>query len=474
MNTRTARRSRAIEVSITNFPADMAATIRSTDMSDQDVAVPTAEHTDTLSADEIKRQAKEFRRMIRQLGIKDDDFADDIVSDFAVGAIGEDEACKRIMKRVTNRTAPIIRTAHNDVTQDNPEAFRRAASGALPALMGGADPEGLAAEIAGTGWVGIHKEVLKRNGISTAGLSDDTVIVRALSTSDMPLIADPANNQTVRQAYEAAASPTSQLFASRTLSNFNAHKEVLTDWTTLGMNDIGELGEYKASYISEGDEEYSLSTFGGRTGVSRQLYINGGAALGNLNRQLGRRLAAEVNDRRIAFLIQATGAGPTMKDGTAVFHASRDNVEGLDTTSITTVIDSALASRAKMPKRKGAGDVMIGATPRYWLVSTGFEPTAIRALASVAANTAGEVNPLSGRLEIIAEPRLADDDTSYLVAAPGSFDGAVEARLAGATGPVTESRWNFDNDAYEVKVRLDLGFGWLDWRSWTRLDHGAA
>ena len=339
--------------------------------------------------------------------------------------------------------------------------------------MGGEAPEGLARDLASS-WVGLHREVLRQAGQSTAGLSDEAVIRRALSTSDMPLIADAAANQTIRQAYEAASSPTSQLFGRRTVNDFNLHHEVLVDWTTLQMHRVNELGEYRHSYVSEGDATYSIYTLGGITGVSRQLYINGGAALGNLARQLGRRLAADVDDRRVAFIEQSSLAGPTLKDGTAFFDNSRDNVEDVDTTDVTTVIDSVLAARSRMPKRKGAGDVMIGATPRYWLVPTEFEPTALRAVASVSASAAGDANPLSGRLEVVAEPRLSDEDTSYLAAAPGSFDGLVEARLRGAEGPTTDSRWHFETDAFQTKIRLDIGFGALDWRSWTRLDHGGS
>ncbi|MEM7695301.1 MAG: HK97 family phage prohead protease [Pseudomonadota bacterium] len=469
MTVRTARRATLVELSITSFPADPAATVRSGIMDDETVTLPTAEEAPEVPPRaERRRRAKEIRTICRNAGLPAD-FADEAIDE------GWDDATfnARAMAQMQTRAAATIRATHNTETRDNPDAFRRAATGAMVAHMGGDEPDGLAREIAGAGWVGLHREVCRNAGISTAGLSGEEIIRRALSTSDMPLISDPANNQTMRAAYEAATSPTSQLFASRTASDFNTHKEVLVDWTTLGMNAINELGAYKSSYIADGDEEYRLFTIGGRTGVSRQLYINGGAALGNLGRQLGRRLAADVNDRRVAFLTQSTAAGPTMKNGTTVFHADRGNIEALDTTSVTTVIDGALAARAKMPKRKGAGDVMVGATPRYWLVSTGFEPTAMRAIAQVSPSTAGEVNPLSGKLETIAEPRLEDDGTSYLVAGPGSFDGAVEVRLAGAPGPVTESRWNFENDAYEVKVRLDLGFGWLDWRSWTRLDHTA-
>jgi hypothetical protein len=161
-----------------------------------------------------------------------------------------------------------------------------------------------------------------------------------------------------------------------------------------------------------------------------------------------------------------------MRDTNPVFHATRGNIANLDTTSVDTVIEAVLAARASMSKRKGAGDVMIGQLPRYWMVPVEFEGTAIRALAAINAAEAANVNPLAGKLEVIPEPRLADPDTSYLACAPASFDGLVQVGLDGTPGPMTESRWGFEIDAVQFKIRLDVAHGWVEWRSWTRLDHG--
>jgi hypothetical protein len=321
---------------------------------------------------------------------------------------------------------------------------------------------------------------LRQAGHNVLGLSDNEVIMRALTVSDMPIIAGEALQVSTRRSYTAAASPSAILAGSRTLPDFRAWTEALVDWTTLAMGKIGELGEYRSSFVDESGEAYSLFTIGGITGLSRQLYINGARALGNMAEQLGRRLAADVADRRIAYLEQSGppgSSGPVMRDTGAVFSAApagRGNVLDLDTTDTGTVIDSALAARAAMAQRKGAGDVMIGQTPRYWLVPADFEPDAIRALAQVQAVEVGNTNPLAGQFQIVMEARLSDADKSYLVCAPASFDGLVQVGLEGAPAPYVESRWAFEYDALQVKIRLDIGFGWLEWRSWTRLDHAAA
>lgn len=92
-------------------------------------------------------------------------------------------------------------------------------------------------------------------------------------------------------------------------------------------------------------------------------------------------------------------------------------------------------------------------------------------MATINPNASADVNPLAGKLEVVVEPRLTVATKSYLVCAPATLEGAVRVSLSGAPGPTTESRWGFEVDAVQFKIRLDVGFGWLDWKSWTRLDH---
>ena len=148
-----------------------------------------------------------------------------------------------------------------------------------------------------------------------------------------------------------------------------------------------------SSFVSEDGEQYSVSTLAGITGISRQVYVNSAGRLGTLSDAMGRRLAADVNDRRVAYLEGTANAGPIMRDTFAVFSAQHDNIATLDITSLETIIVSALDARAAASKRKGQGDVMIGQAPTIWLVPPEFEGTALRAVANVAAVEAANVNP---------------------------------------------------------------------------------
>lgn len=455
---RTATDSRLREVSLTNFPLDPNARIR---------AMPEQVTTDPPAPESVTR-AQRFRNMQRRLGLPVE-FADEAID----GGWSDEDFNARALEQVERRSPATIRAAHNDTTMDNPAVYRSAVVGSILIRMGGEATEGPARELAALGWGELHKQHLRRSGQSVAGLSDSEAIERALATTDMPIIAGETVNLSIRRQYEALQSPLATLFAPRTVDRFQAHTEALTDWTSLATGVVNQLGEYKYSYVSESGESYELSTIGGITALARQLWINGAGPVQNMSQAQGRRLAADVNDRRVAFLEGTAGAGPVMKDTNAFFHASRGNIEELDTTSVETVITDALAARSKMPQRKGAGDVMIGASPSVWVVHSDFEPTALRALASIAASDVAKVNPLAGKLSLVVEPRLSDPARSYLAAAPAALDGFVQVGLSGQPGPVTESRWGFTVDAIEFKIRLDIGFGAVEWRSWTRLDHGA-
>ena len=452
---RTAVGAQFRHVAIVTEPADEGARIRSADDDDDD-------------GEDRGAVNRRIRSLGRDLGLSRE-AVDQAIDD----GLSFDEFRASARRRDTT----VLDTTHNRQTLDNPEAYRRAATDAVVARMGGTEATGAARELQSLSWPDLHRRHLRQAGQSVAGLSDTEVITRALSTSDMPIIAGAAVNIRIRQTYDAAVSPIASVFGARDLPDFRPLTEVLVDWTTLNVGRVNEMGEFRSSYVTESGESYSLYTIGGITGVSRQLWINGAGAIRNLSDGQGRRLAADVSDRMIAFLTQNTLAGPDLSDNAPVFSAGpggRGNVLPLDNTDVTTVIDGILAARASAARRVGAGRVMIGVAPSVWVVAPEFEPTAIKALAQVSAVEIANINPLAGRLQIVSEPRLTDEDTSYLLSPPTTMDGAVKVSLSGAPGPTTESRWGFEVDAVQFKIRLDFGLGWIEWRSWSRLDHAEA
>jgi len=457
---RTAIAGRLVEGSLVIDPADPLSTVRNHTM-------PNTIPNPTGDDDKPDVTDVQLRSLAKAAGVTDQ------VIDAVIATDATTEQKMQTML-ATLSAKPTVRSAsnHNDETLDNPAVLRRATIDAFDAMNRGEAATGPAAAVFADGEAALARRLLRNAGENITGLSDDLVKRNAAATSDYAIIAGATFNLSMRREYEAQASPVSALFGRTTVSSFNKETVGLVDWTTLAIGDKLENGTYRASYVDESGETVFVHTIGGVTGITRELSINAGARLGNMGQKYGKRLAADIADRQVAFLVQASFAGPTMADTNPVFHASRGNIETFTQTEATYVAQ-LMGFRSKMAKRKGKGDVMIGEYPTHWLVHSDYEETAVRVLATITANAIADVNPLAGKLQIVVEPRLTNAVKSWLVVEPSKMDGATRVFLRGNEAAFTDSRQNFDTDNIDFKIRQDFGLGWLEWRSWTRLDHAA-
>ena len=67
---------------------------------------------------------------------------------------------------------------------------------------------------------------------------------------------------------------------------------------------------------------------------------------------------------------------------------------------------------------------------------------------------------------MVADPRLdaASATAWYLAASPAQIDHIIRAYLAGQGRPFVEQEVEFETDALNIKARLDLGVGVIDYR----------
>lgn len=458
--TRTALAGRLIEGSLVVSPADPNSQIR------KETAMPQAAARGHEPDENNPPENVQLRSLALAAGV-----AETIIDAVLATDATTDQKMQTML--ATLNAKPTVRATsngHNEQTLDNPIALRRAAVEAFDAINRNAAPEGAAAAVFADGEVAFARRLLRMAGQEVGGLPDSVVLRNAAATSDYALIAGATFNLSMRREYEAQGAPISQLFGSSRVTSFNVENSGLVDWTTLAIGDKLESGEYKYSYVDESGEKIFVATIGGVTAISRELSINAGQRLGNMGQKYGQRLAADIADRMVAFVEQSSAAGPMMSDGNRVFHASRGNIVDLSMTE-TAIVPTLMSTRSAMAKRKGRGDVMIGAYPTHWLIHSDFEEVATRMLSAVQASAIADVNPIAGKLQLIVEPRLSDPDVSWLVAEPSRMDGATKVSLIGNEAPFTDSRQRFETDAIEFKIRQDFGLGWLEWRSWTRFDH---
>ncbi len=453
---RTAKNFTPIEVSIVPIPADPGAYFRNEDEM-QTITETTPVHN--------RAQANSEIRTIANLAGLERSWADgQIDAEATVDAARQAAFAEmaRVHGETRTRTSAVITVDHTD-----PAVI---ATRAGEALFARSHPEHQLAPEA-RAWAGLTmpelaRDCLRRSGVATQGMSADTLITRGLhGTSDFPLLLADAVGRELRTAYEAAPSGARAVARQTTARDFRL-KRKLTIGSAPALETTLESGEFKYGTIDESQETYRLATAGKIIALSRQLQVNDDlGGLTDVPRAFGVQARAFENQALASLII----ANPNMSDGVAVFNAAtHGNQKASAGVTLQLIKDDLSAARLGMRKQKSVGGLLIDVSPKFVLVPAELETLMQQALAEVQAVATAEVNPFSN-LTLLVEPRLTSPTQFYVVADPARVDGLEFAYLEGAQGPQIESRVGFEVDGLEIKVRLDFGCGWIDYRSWYRV-----
>ena len=141
---------------------------------------------------------------------------------------------------------------------------------------------------------------------------------------------------------------------------------------------------------------------------------------------------------------------------TPVFDAARGNY---DAGGSVIGIESIGDARLSMRKLTDADGTLISVGPKYLVVSAELETAAQQFVAAYQPASFAETNPFQN-LTVLVEPRLAPYSW-YLFADPSSAPVLEYAHLAGANGPVVESRPAWNTLGLETRAYLDFGAGFV-------------
>lgn len=462
--TKTATRWSLSEVSLVPLPADPGAFLRSDPMSE--ATETTAEvNSDTGAATTITRAA--INQNIRQLAKKNglaSLWADGLIDREATVETAREAALDAVRAR---GAAPAIRTAQADWMGGDGESDLKARSKALAHRL---DPSVKLSEKAKPF---LHhtmrdhaREMLQRNGVSTSGLSPDQLFTRAIThtVSDFPGLLSSVGNRILAAPYQAALSPLRALFRERTSADFRPMIRLwLSEFPQLLR--VNETGEIKYGSRGESKESYKLETYARLFSISRQALINDDlGAFGDMTRDMAAAAAESENTLRAAFITLGGGNGPDMADGLPLFHAKHGNLVAPAALSVP----SLSAAREALRYQKSLDNkTPINATPAFLLVGPALETQAEQLLSTLASVAVDQVNPFSGRLTLLVEPRLTGKSW-YLFADPASRPVLEQAHLAAAPGPQMASKEGWDVLGVEFRVYLDFGCGILDFRGAVR------
>jgi len=454
----TASRWTPHEISLVPTPADPGARIRmETNMPDTTTATPPETQTRAAINTEI-------RSIARIAGL------DQVWIDGQIDAAADADTARRAaFETLATRSAPTIRTEQVRVeigdSQDDPALRTRQMGEALYARINPrhelSEP---ARRYAYATPVDMAKELLTLRGESTMALSPATLVTRALhTTSDFPIILGNTVGRVLRDAYQAAPSGIRRLGRQTSARDFRAVNKIMLGEAPL-LEKLNEHGEIKAGTMAEAREAYKIETWARKIGITRQVLVNDDlGAFSDLARRMGQG-AAETEARILVTLLEAnSGNGPTLSDTKALFHVDHGNKAG----SGAVISDATLsAARLALRTQKGIDGRIIRVTPKNLLVPPALETVAEKWLATIAPATAADVNPFSGAMSLVVEPRLSSATRWYVIADPGEIDGLEFAYLSGNEGPQVESRSGWDVDGVEIRVILDFGAGFIDHRGW--------
>jgi Caudovirus prohead serine protease/Mu-like prophage major head subunit gpT len=467
--TRTATAWTPIEISLVPTPADPGATVR-TGGNMPDAITNTDGAADPPSAgntEPVQNRAQvnaEIRSIARIAGLGQE-FVDGLIDRGA----SADEARRAAFDEIARRGGGALRTEQTRVevieSHDDPQLRAQHMGEALYARI---NPQHQLSEparrYAYATCAEMARELLVLRGQPVTGLSPAAIITRALhTTSDFGLIVGDTIGRTLRAAYQSAPVGIRRLGRQTTARDFRTVNKIMLGEAPM-LERLNEHGEIKAGTMAEAKEAYKVETFARKIGVTRQVLVNDDlGAFADLSRRMG-QAAAETEAKTLVDLLEANnGNGPVMEDGDTLFHADHGNKAA----SGGAVADATLSvARLALRSQTGLSGQRISATPKYLLVPPAQETTAEKWLATIAAAKASDVNPFAGSLSLVVEPRLTSATRWYVTADAAEIDGLEYAYLAGGEGPQVESKSGWDVDGVEVRVILDFGAGFIDWRGW--------
>lgn len=310
------------------------------------------------------------------------------------------------------------------------------------------------------------KASLKSQGVSFLGFDQQQIAAAALHhTSDFPAILRDVATKSMLKGYDETEESFTEWTSVGTLTDFRPASRVgLSTMPTLDK--VPEGADYTYGTTSDRKEQIVLATYGKILAVTRQMIINDDlGAFTRIPQMMGRAARRTVGDLVYAVLT----SNPTMDDGTALFHASHNNI--VTGAFGTSVLDDA---KVKMALQTDGDATALNIRPAY-LVTPVARQSAARTLLAAEYDPAfadqNVPNPIRDMASVVSDARLdaASATTTYMVADPSMHDTIEVAYLDGNSTPFIDSMESFDSDGVKMKVRLDAGVAPLEFRTMVRI-----
>jgi hypothetical protein len=401
-----------------------------------------------------------FMDQARTFGIEDR--ARELVTRNERGEIGTDAAWRAMSQAAAERQRAETSHAPGGPRIEpgdgaNEAASRDAIVAALVARALGRQPEEGSRQYMGMSVLDLARE---RAGVSRNERDPDIIMRAAHTTSDFPIILEATGQRILLERYQAQP-PTFQAIARR---------RNLRDFRPTNLLRVGDFptllpyledGEIKAGTIGEVKEQVQLGSFGRRLNLTRQVIVNDDiGAFDEVFGSIGTMIAQFENAFFYSVKNQNSGNGPKLADGKAVFHADHGNLAASGAAPTVPLIGAA---RAALRKQKNMEGQVMNLAPRSLLVGADIETLAEQLTSPLQPQQAGNVNPFSGKLDVVAEGSIPDYAWE-VYADPGVLTVWVYGSLESAPLPRVMTKESWSTDGVGFRVTYDFYADAIDYR----------
>lgn len=410
-----------------------------------------------MENNEKEKLAADIRQRVKIAGLPAP-FAADLIAQ----GLGIHESCAAIIDRLAEESQkqPPTRNA-NVESVDRRDGLAEHMAEALACRYLGTVPSDGAREFVGARISDLARATLLANGQRVSTYSSERLIRLAIaSTSDFPNLLQSTGERILLAGYQAAQGAIKRVARQSTFSDFRT-KAALRLGEAPKLLKVNEAGEITYGARGESKESYRGYTYARIFSLTRDaLLADDLGAFNDFARAWGQAAAS----LEAQALVDLLASNPTMGDVLPLFDAAHGNLA-----SPGAAISDTTLSAARLALRTAKGldnETIIETAPRYLLVPAALETTAEKYLATLYPAQASNVNPFSGKLELLVEPRLDDKSTTrwYLFGDPASAPVLEFAYLADAAGPQVQTRAGWEVLGMEFRCVLDYGAGCVGWR----------
>ena len=477
----TAVRWEPLEISLVSIPADRDARVRANEPFDKKVEVeptgvevredktqingeeimPPVETKTEISADEIKKQERARAAKISKLGeslglvemargLVESGEEFDAASDLLIA----EKAKRDAEKRVSTITAGESSVEKNVRAVEDALLFKANRSRYSELAKDNKYARGTFTQIA------------RHLTGSDAFSSDMEVIRRAVGTAtgDLPNILGNVANKVLRDEYAYLGNNYEGIIRRGEARDFrDLERDRLSDASSLDM--VGELEDYKMGGFGDSKEVYRVAKYGKLFPISFEALKNDDL---NAFSRVASKIAIAAQRRERALVWDIFLNNPTMNDGEALFSAAHGNLDASGAALSDTSLEAGyIAFMAQKGDPVDGDGEYLAIPPQYLIVAPKLKVTAQKLLAQITPTQYSNVNPFSGELQLIVEPKLTALNSGlswFLSASPNAIDTIELAYLSGEGGLMIDEIPEIKNDSIMWKARLVAGSAPIDFR----------